>query len=103
MISKNGCSPLLYIRDISFEQIFKDFSITFIPHEIFYQCLVGIYFTLRQFVLCNNGYSLLLSVFNYLPCISLLGRKPSTLNMFYFLSDILITFGTCSMSPYDHN
>ena len=100
---KNGCSPLLYIRDISFEQIFKDFSITFIPHEIFYQCLVGIYFTLRQFVLCKNGYSLLLSVFNYLPCISLLGRKPSTLNMFYFLSDILITFGTCSMSPYDHN
>ena len=98
---KNGCSPLLYIRDISFEQILKELSITFIPHEIFYQCLVEIYFTLRQFVLCKNGYSLLLSVLNYLPCVSLLGRKPSSLNMFYFLSDILITFG--SLSPYDHN
>ena len=91
---------LTFIRDISFEQILKELSITFIPHEIFYQCLVEIYFTLRQFVLCENGYSPLLSVLNYLPCISLLGRKPSTLNMFYFLSDILITFG--SLSPYDH-
>ena len=78
----NGYSPLFCITVISLEQILKEPSITLIPLEIFHLCLVGEYFHLRQFVLCKNGCSLLPHFINYLPCMSLLGKTPSTLNNF---------------------
>ena len=78
VMCKNGCSPLRYITVISLEQICKDPSITFIPLEILYKGLVGVYFSLIQFVLCKNGYSLpLASCYELSPLyVSFRQKKP---------------------------